>query len=461
MRILFIYRTWYAEPFGIMYLSSYLKKNGHSCFFVDTKFEKNIEKEIQDISPEIIAYSITTGEHKFYLELNRTLKKKFKFFAIFGGPHCTFFPELVYKDGVDAICRGEGELAFLELANNLENGKDIIGIKNLWIKKNGNVYKNELRSLIDDLDTLPFPDRDLITKYSYYKKMHRRFILTGRGCPYNCSYCFNHVYNKLYQGKGKVIRKRSVENVIGELKLLKDKYVPKRFQFVDDTLNLDLEWLLDFCTAYKKEIDMPFTIHMRVNLVNEEMVKAIKNAGCATVVTATESGNEHIRNAILKRGISEEQTINAANLFNKYGLKTFIQNIVGLPDETLDMAFETMSLNIKCKPTYGWMSIFQPYPKTELCQYSKEKGYFDGNFDSIEETLFGKSVMRIKNIKEMERLRDLFSLGVAYPFSIPLIKILIKLPLDPFYKVLWHIYRAYCYFFKFKWLDVSEFFNTK
>jgi len=461
MKILFIYKTEFAEPMGIMYLSSFLKKHGHSCYFIDTKFEKDLIKEIKDISPAIIAYSITTGEHKFYHKLNLELKKIFNFFAIFGGPHCTFFPEFIYEKGVEAICRGEGEFAFLELINNLEKGIDITKIENLWIKTNGNIHKNELRNLIDDLDMLPFPDRELITKYKYYKKMHRRFILTGRGCPYNCTYCFNHAYNKLYAEKGKVIRKRSVKNVIDELKLVKKTYSPNRFQFVDDTLNLDHKWLLNFCDNYKKEINIPFAIHMRVNLVNEKIVKAIKNAGCVSVVTAIESGNEHIRNSILKRGVSEKQTIDAANLFNKYGLKSLTQNIVGLPDETLDMAFETMNLNIKCKPTYAWISIFQPYPRTELCRYSKEKGYFDGNFDSIDETLFVRSVMKMKNIKEMERLHHLFSLGVAFPFSVPLIKILIKLPLDFIYKFLWNIHRAYCYFFKFKFLDISEFFNAK
>lgn len=110
MKTLFIYKNEFVEPMGLMYVSSFLKKHGHDCDFIDTRFEKNLIKEVQKISPDIIAYSITTGRHKFFQKLNQELKKRFKFFSLFGGPHCTFFPEFIYEEGVDAICKGEGEL---------------------------------------------------------------------------------------------------------------------------------------------------------------------------------------------------------------------------------------------------------------------------------------------------------------------------------------------------------------
>lgn len=458
MKILFVYEYEFVEPLGIMYLSSFLKERGHECYFIDIKFEKNFALEAQKISPDIIAYSITTGKHKFYQEFNQKLKKSFTFFSLFGGPHCTFFPEFIYEEGVDAICRGEGEFPFLELADNLEAGRAITQIKNLWIKIEGKIYKNEVRNLIEDLDAIPAPDRDLINKYKHYQKMHRRYILTQRGCPYECAYCFNHSYNKLYQGKGRIIRKRSVGNVIEELKFVKKAYRAKRFQFIDDVFILDYKWALDFCGAYKREIDIPFIVYVRVDLAGEEIVKALKGAGCATILYAVESGNEHIRNGILKRGISNEQIITAGKLFNKYGFKTYAQNMVGLPDETLETAFETMSLNIECKPSYSWVSIFQPYPMTELREYSKERGYFDDDINSFEESYYDRSVMKIKDIRKMERLRHLFSIGVAFPILVPLIKILIKLPLNRFYLFLWNFHRAWCYFFKVKWIDLSELF---
>ena len=456
MKILFVYKYEFVEPLGIMYLSSFLKLNGHKCYYIDLKLEKNYFEKIQDISPDIIAYSITSGCHRGYQKFNQDLKLRFNFFAIFGGPHCTFFPEFIYEDGVDAVCRGEGEFPLLELVTALENGKGITGIRNLWIKVNGKVYKNEMRNLIEDLDSLPFPDRELINHYKQYKKKHIRFILTGRGCPYNCTYCFNHLYNKIYQNKGKVVRKRTVDNLIKELKYIKDTYQPRKFQFMDDTFNLDYKWTLDFCDIYKREIKIPFIAILRINLVKEEVVSALKDAGCITIVTGIESGNEYLRNNILKRGISETQIMEAVKLFHKYDIAILLQNIVGLPDETVDMALETVFLNIRCKPAYSWVSIFQPYPMTELCEYSKQRGYFDGNIDSLSESFFDRSVMKMKDIKKIERLQRLFSLVVAFPIFAHLLKTFIRFPLDKFYRVLWNMHKTWCYLFRIKIIDFFE-----
>ena len=120
-----------------MGLSSFIKEQGHDCFYLDTKFERNLIKEVKRISPQIIAYSISTGMHKFYLQINSILKKELHFVSVFGGAHCTFFPEFINKDGVDVICRGEGEYALLELINNISSNTDYRYIRNLWIKKDG------------------------------------------------------------------------------------------------------------------------------------------------------------------------------------------------------------------------------------------------------------------------------------------------------------------------------------
>jgi radical SAM superfamily enzyme YgiQ (UPF0313 family) len=458
MKILFIYKNEYVEPLGIMHLSAYMKRHGHECDFIDIRFEKDLYGEVARVAPQIIAYSVTTGTHRSYQKLNMDLRKRFRFFAVFGGPHCTFFPEFIEEEGVDAICRGEGELPLLELAEALGHGLGITGIKNLWVKTPDKIYRNDVRDLIDDLDTLPFADRELVNKYNHYRKMHRRSVMTSRGCPYQCTYCFNHSYNALYKDKGRVVRRRSIENVMLELKTIKQEHAPRRFHFWDDTFNLDHKWTAEFCRRYKDEIGLPFLVNVRMNMVNEDFVRAIKDAGCITVVTAIESGNEHIRNGVLKRGISEKQMVDSCALFNKYKLNIYIGNMTGLPDETLDMAFETLALNIACKPSYSMICIYTPYPRTELCEYSKEKGYYNGDMDSIEASYFSKSVMKIKDLDKLVRFHHLFSLGAAFPAAIPLIKLLIRLPLDRIYLSLWHLHRAWCYFFKVRYIDISEIF---
>jgi radical SAM superfamily enzyme YgiQ (UPF0313 family) len=457
MKILFLYQYEYLEPIGIMSLLAYLRRSGYECDFIDLALERDYLKKIKEAHPDIIAYSITTGKHFFYQRLNVELKKKMKFFAIFGGPHATFFPEFIEEEGVDAICRGEGEYALVELAAALKDGRDCASIKNLWVKQGEKIYRNDVRPLIEDLDSLPFPDREIINKYNHYKKLHRRMVLTGRGCPYSCTYCFNHSYNDLYGlTKSKIVRKRSVAHVIEELKEISNKYSPRRFQFIDDTFILDKSWCSDFSKKYKEEISKPFIAYTRVNIVDDEVIKSLKEGGCITILYAIESGNDIIRNSVLKRNITEKQILDAVGIYKKYGLKTFAQNMVGLPDETLKSAFETVRLNAKCKPDYAWSSIFQPYPRTELYAYCEKKNYLTN--EPFDETYYKKSILNIPYRAEFENLHHLFSLAVAFPFLEPLIRLLIKLPLGSFYYFLWNIHRVWCYTTKVKWIDVSELF---
>ena len=441
-----------------MSLSSFLKKYGHQCEFLDVGIERRVFREVKEIQPDIIAYSITTGMHRYYLQLNRLLKGSFEFLSIFGGPHATFFPEMIEEEGVDIVCRGEGEYPLLELADCLEEGRDMTGIKNLWVKENGGVFRNEVRPLIGNLDALPFVDRDLIYKYKKYRNRKGKLVLTGRGCPYNCAYCFNHSLKRMYAGKGQYVRKRSVQNVIDEIKELQKKCKVNRIRFIDDCFVLNKEWVIDFCRGYKSQVALPFICYTRVNLIDEELIRALKDAGCVTVLYAIETGNEYIRNSILRRNISTEQILNVARLIDKYELASYTQNMIGLPDESLEDAFETLRLNIRVKPTYAWVSLFQPYPGTAIYEYAKQRGYFSGTVDDIPPDYYSDSLMDIPNKKELENLQKLFSIGVAFPFLLPLIRKVIKLPGNPLFKIAWAVFRAYSYFFKVHWLDLEDIF---
>ena len=396
MKILFIYKFEFVEPLGLMYLFTFLKKYGHDCYFIDIGLEKDLIPQVKKISPDMVAYSITTGNHQFYQKLNKRLKRNFKFFSVFGGPHCTFYPQFIYEEGIDVIFRGESEVALLELVNSFEKNKKITNIKNIWIKLGNKVYKNEVRPFVKDLDKLPFIERGLVGRYQQYKNMKRRFVLTGRGCSFNCSYCFNRAYNRLYENKGDILRKRNIKNVIEELRYIKKNYAPQKIWFVDDNLIFNKKWIMDFCKLYRREIKLPFIVYVRVDQIDKGIVKALKYSGCITVQFGIENGNEKIRREILRRHISNEQIVNASKLFNMYNIKIHSQNMIGLPNETLDSAFNTLKLNIKCNCAYSWASILQPYPCTDLYEFTKEGGYFNGDLNLIGNNYYQKSVLKIK-----------------------------------------------------------------
>jgi len=442
MKILFFYENYNNEPLGIMYLSSVLKEAGHKTDFFIIGDNIELIKKIKQFKPDIIAISTTTGLHKRYMEISRMIKSSFDTFIIFGGPHPTYFPEIITEDCVDAVCIGEGEYAFLELVNNLEAGKDITKIKGIWVKLNKKIYKNPIRPLIQDLDSLPYPDRELVEKH--FGKMETRHFIAIRGCPYSCTYCYNHTLKKMYPNQP-FIRARSASNMIEEIKEVLNKYHFKRVMFVDDTFILNRKWLKEFSKKYKKEIGLPFHCNIRTDIFDEEVAKLLKDAGCFEIDMAIESGNEYIRNKILKRNISNEQIIKAGQIIKKMGMKLRTENMVGIPGETLQNVIETLRLNTKVNPYYAWCSIFQPYPKTELGEYAKNYLKKSINLEEINQNYHTNSVLNIKNKREMENIHKFFAICVSYPFLIPMTKILIKMPSNRFFNLIMRGYKYYCY----------------
>jgi radical SAM superfamily enzyme YgiQ (UPF0313 family) len=426
MKFLFINKPFFIEPLGIMYLSSTIKKEGHETDLITS--DENLEKKVQEYNPDFVGYSIMTGDQDFYDSINKKLKSKFDFLSIAGGPHPTFFPEALKKSSFDAICRGEGEEAikqFLENPNSLK-------IPNFWIKRNEKIIQNPIQKLTEDLDKISFPDRDLVFKYEDILEGPIKHFIASRGCPYDCTYCFNKSFSELYLGKGKRVRFRSVDNLLEEVEQVINLSPTKVTYFQDDTFILKSDWVKEFSEKYKQRINLPFHCHTRANLVTEEIVEDLSSAGCYSVHIAAESGNEEIRTNILNRRMSDEQIYSAVGLFKKQGIKTMLQNILGLPFTTLENDIETLELNIKCQPDYAWASIFQPYPKTELGERCVKENIYTGDFSDIGNNFFDQSPLNIENKNEILNLQKLFAVTVKNPqlYSSGILNKLIELPYE-------------------------------
>ena len=452
MRILFVIRDIYLfERFGIMHISSMLKTHRHEVDILKTMGE-DIQAKIKSFRPHILAYSVTTGFHQYYVDINRKIKERHKALSVFGGPHPTFFPDMINEEGVDAVCIGEGELPMLDLANALNKREPIEDIKNLIIKTNGNIKSNSTRDLVQDLDTLPFPDRELLYQNSpILKNMKVKTFFSGRGCPYKCSYCFNHKYNALFKNKGKIIRKRSVDNLLREILQVKNNYPMEIVWFMDDVFTLgNREWLNEFSQKYKKMIGLPFVCMTRADLIDEKIVKLLKDAGCCSVYMAIEAGNDRIRNDLLNRKLTKTQMTRASRLFHEYGIKIVAENILGLPSESLEDMFETLQLNITCKIDCCIASIFTPYPGTELARFAQENGYFSGDYDKVASSFFSDSSLSFtrRQKRKISNLRHLFNITVNFPCLLPLTKLLINLPSNRVFSLLSDLWHGYCLKFK-------------
>jgi radical SAM superfamily enzyme YgiQ (UPF0313 family) len=242
---------------------------------------------------------------------------------------------------------------------------------------------------------------------------------------------------KLFKGHGKFVRKKSVARVINEIRQVKENYVLKRVHFSDDLFVLSKKWLREFLEAYRREIDLPFSCNIRVDRVDEEMIRDMYESKCWGISFGIESGSDRIRNGILKKNLKEEDIINNSRIIKKYGIKLIITNLMGLPDETLEEAFQTVEINQKIQADYIRANVVVPYPKTGLVDYAMERGLLPADF-SIHtfDQVMRSSVIKSPYTREFENLCALFNLTVKFPFITPLTRKLVKLPFTRLFSVL-------------------------
>ena len=450
MRITFVYKN--AEWLGVEYLVAVLKEAGHEVELIfdsgvgDMEFKFNFLKKYmkpEDVmlekarkfKPQLIAVSCLNNMTVWAKHMCELLKKELGVPILIGGLQPTMVPEMFMRDDwdVDIICRGEGEDAILELCNSMEKGEIDYSIKNLWFKKpNGEIVKNDMRALDRDIDTLPFPDKSIFFEYGAFKD--RLYIMASRGCPYKCTYCFNHNYQRLYKGLGNYVRFRKPEKVIDEVVHFKKKYPSiKEVFFYDDNFTLKKIWTLELCRQYKERVynvyKMPFKCLVRADQIDIEVARALKDAGCIYVDIGLESGDEYVRNNILMRNMSDEEIINAANCFHEVELAFTTLNMVGFPGETPEQMMKTIYLNQKIKPTAALMTTFFPFPKTDLAERSVREGYInESNYRKMIEghvSYKEETILEHPYKKEIMWVWAFFPIAVRFPKLMPFLR---KLP---------------------------------
>jgi radical SAM superfamily enzyme YgiQ (UPF0313 family) len=448
LKVLFLQRDSLMIHSGVMSISAVLKQAGFESDILVESLERDFIGAIVKSKPDLVCFSCTTGLHLWATETARAIKKKLDVPIIVGGPHPTFYASTMRDSSIDVMCIGEGEYPMLELAQSIQRGQDITNIRNLWVRDSrGQIHKNSLRPLIQDLDTLPFMDRELYHKYRPLRAYeHNPIIITGRGCPYSCSFCFNKALRDMYsETEGRYVRRRSVMNVIDEITKIQATYDTRRIIFMDDTFVLHHEWVLGFLEAYRQFVALPFSCLVRADLINEPIVKALKNAGCFFVRMGIESGNDGLRNIVLNKRITTQQIKNAAYLIKKHGIRLSANSILGIPGETIDTALQTLQLNIDIRPDFAWCSLMQPYPGTELAHYAITHGFLrrDFSFDDLDHSYFFSTPIEIEDKTAITNLEKFFSMCVRFPFLLPAVKRLAKLPPNALFDLAFKLYYAY------------------
>jgi anaerobic magnesium-protoporphyrin IX monomethyl ester cyclase len=442
------------EYFGVMYISACVKQQGHECDVmiesIDTNWLERIEKE----KPDVIGFSILTPSLNWAVEKAAQIKAKLNVPIVFGGVHVFLNPDKTIKfDNVDIICTGEGEQSMIDLLNSIDKGAIDQNIKGLWFKTADGIKKNGPMHLDEDLDAMPFADRNIYWKYPLIEGRTTFPIMGSRGCPYTCTYCFIPSAKKVFEGQGKFIRERSAENILAEIsQCIKMSNRKRQVHFVEDHFGNSRERTIAILSGLSKMKNgtLRWAGAIRVERFNKEYyVKDLAKTNHGLLGIAVECGDDDYRKNVLKRDVKNDEIIDSADLAHKYGIKFTTLNMIGLPGETYEMALRTLELNIRIKPVYANCYIYQPYPGTELQKYSAEHHYFD---ESVTEKLgfsWYDRYMKGDELNKMINLQRVFGLIVKFPFlKKPMLKLVdwdMKYLLDLLFGVyyLWWLWKFY------------------
>lgn len=429
----------FFDRHAIYCLSAYLKNNGIETCYVNSRSFSKTMSSISEVKPDILLYSAYSRDIPLFINFDKFVKRNLKIRSIIGGVGPTFEWRNIAGSSIDALCVGEGEQALLDyIRNGLSPSKNIIA--------NNNSAPSEYFPFLE-LDNMPFPERDLVYKDDYVlKNMPNKQFLAGRGCPYMCTYCHNILQNKMFRKCGPLVRKKSVQYLIDEVKDVKRRYPLEIVSFQDDTFILKKEWVFEFCERFPREIGLPYTCNIRADLIDDEIVKALKQSNCVCAYWSIESGNDFFRNEVLKRKMSKEQILEASHLLNKHKVPHRSGGMVGLPGEKIEEMLETLDLNIKIKPQFGFASIFIPYPGLELTDYALKHGYLSEELLSkLPKNTHLSSVLNFTANENLwiKKITYLYPLIVDYPilfYNRRIYNALLKLP-----KILLHVFfNLYC-----------------
>lgn len=384
-----------TEPMNVMLLSALAKKSGHQTGLWLMERD-DLKDTLKSFTPEVMAFSCITGSHRYYTDAALRVKEfNPAIQTVFGGPHFTFFPgEILIKDQIDYICAGEGDESWPELLTCLEAGKVPDQVPNIISKNNSatvlieaqkpdsevvpgirqsngfdrlSISQKHLRPRLTKLDDLPFMDRGLIYNNTDFHNRYKRTLMASRGCPFRCTYCFEHQWNELYRGLGNIRQFYSVDRFLDELEYIKTNWDTRFFKFYDDVMlpfpnPAEIAWHQEFCSKYPARIGLPFHLLTRCDLVVSlrdrlgiNVIADWKKAGMVSMTMSIESGNPFIRDHVIMRDMSGQEIVESFKMAYDAGVYTFPNVILGIPapllpypdDSKFDKKIDRVSEEIK------------------------------------------------------------------------------------------------------------------
>jgi radical SAM superfamily enzyme YgiQ (UPF0313 family) len=382
MKILFVnpparkpdYQSIVVPPLGLLYVATCLKRAGYNVKVKDAFAEcmdwHHFESYVQEEKPDVVGIG---GMSPIIDTTFKAVKlaRPYTRHIIMGGPHASLYRERTFEQcpEIDYVIIGEGEQTALALIKAIDSGKTAEGIEGVATK----TVSNNDRELISDIDMLGHPDRSLIRNqlYRYPLLKYRRVttVMTSRGCPYACTFCDKSIFGSKW-------RARSVESVLDELDEIVNVHKIQSVIFYDDLFTVNKDRVIGICEGIlRKGYKINWKCEGRVNIIDLDVMKLMKRAGCRIIAYGVESANQEGLD-YLNKNTTVEQAIRAFDLTGKAGIQTMAYFILGIPVETFEDELKTIDLAKAIKPTYAQFSILSPYYGTSLYDDAVKKGWY-------------------------------------------------------------------------------------
>jgi anaerobic magnesium-protoporphyrin IX monomethyl ester cyclase len=412
------------EPlaYGLMALAASLRAHGHTAALVQGNDIASVADNEQTQTADVLAMSATTGLHRIYVAWAKHLRARYpEKLIVMGGPHPTFFPQVVGQAPLDGVCVGEGEESFPEFLDLAKTGFPRLPA-GWWIRRDhghGPVEPGPERGPVCDLDALPSPAFDLFydSDPRYRREPNKSFLAT-RGCPFRCSYCFNRNLNERNRRYGQLLRARDPERLCDDILAVKERWGMKLCWFLDANFTANLPWLEEFAAVYRRRVGLPVFCKLRPERATERVVRLLVDLNCTGVGVGIESGSERIRRDVLARPASDADILSGCRRLKAAGIRIMSFSMVGIPDASLEDELRTVALNVACGVDLAAATNLQPYPGTAIAAWAEQNGHFDGNYDRLGYSYFDPSPFRYASSRDRDRvtnLQRLFSYAVEFP----------------------------------------------
>ena len=408
-----VYSVSPEPPLGLAYLAACLLeyRPDLQIKIIDGSLlsREEYNESMMNIKADIVGVSATMSHLNQALMIPNMVKEKNIKFIIGGRGVVNLPSSRLYESGYSVICYGEGERTIVELVNAFENGLSLESIKGISYLKEGKEIRTPPRELIEDLDEIPFPARDLLDMKKYLDTWEKNIgvrvasIISSRGCPFSCSFCDKTTF-------GGKIRFMSPPRMVEEMRLLYDRYGVEQVFFEEDLFTVNRRRVLEFCSLMEKELPgKMWGAQSRVDTIDKEMLTRMRRAGCTDLTFGVESGSQKILD-ILGKGFTVDHVENAFRLVKEVGIEAGLFLIVGIPGETQEDIEITKRMIAKSEPKFIDVSYLTPIPGTEIYERTKHliRNGLDLSNYTLTESVYKKDLFEVEVEERGREIVDFF-----------------------------------------------------